>query len=147
MFQRRCRKARIPFTIQRRKTYEMLLNRMDHPTADEVFENVKEVLPGISRMTVYRVLELLVDFGLVNKVFYPGTAGRYDANPHRHHHLVCLNCTMLIDFESKDLDGLEIPAAAGEYSFDVHDYLVQFRGLCARCRKKRKTIQQEDVHE
>ncbi|MBN1826050.1 MAG: transcriptional repressor [Candidatus Eisenbacteria bacterium] len=135
-FQERCRREGIPFTVQRQKTYESLLLRNDHPTADRVYEDVRVSLPGMSRMTVYRVLELLVRFGLVKKVCHPGSAARYDPNRQPHHHLVCLRCDKLIDFEESAFDELKAPPEARRLGFEVNDHLVQFRGVCAECARK-----------
>jgi Fur family transcriptional regulator, peroxide stress response regulator len=110
------------------------MGRGDHPTADQLYETVRAELPGISRMTVYRVLDLLVLLGLVQRVSHPGVAVRFDPNPRPHHHLICLGCQRLIDVEERILDELEPPAAAGRLGFAVTDHSVQFRGLCAQCR-------------
>ena len=134
-FKELCRQEGIPFTVQRRATYEVLLARSDHPTAEQVHEEVRAALPDVSRMTVYRVLDLLVRLGLVKKVSHPGTSGRFDANLRQHHHLVCLACNKLIDFEDGALDHLKSPRAARRLGFEIRGYFVQFRGVCADCRR------------
>jgi Fur family peroxide stress response transcriptional regulator len=135
-FRNRCRSSGIPFTVQRRTTYQVLLDRTDHPTADQIYVEVRQELPDVSRMTVYRVLDLLVDLGLVRKVCHPGNAVRFDANLTKHHHLVCLRCDKLIDFEETAFDDLKPPRAARRLGFRVDGYFVQFRGLCAACREE-----------
>ena len=60
-FEALCRSKRLPLTVQRRAIFEAVLERDDHPAADQVFEVVKERIPGVSRTTVYRVLDTLVD--------------------------------------------------------------------------------------
>ena len=59
-FERLCRERGLSLTVQRRAVLEAVLDRGDHPTADQVYDEVKERLPGLSRTTVYRVLETLV---------------------------------------------------------------------------------------
>lgn len=140
-FEQRCRRRGIPFTVQRRTTYEVLLARSDHPSADQVYEEVQAALPDVSRMTVYRVLELLVDFGLAKKVCHPGTAVRFDPNLRPHHHLVCLQCNKLIDFEESALDSLKSPPVARRLGFKVSDHSVQFRGVCAECRRQKASLE------
>jgi Fur family peroxide stress response transcriptional regulator len=135
-FQELCRQRGIPFTVQRRATYEALLARADHPTADQVFEDVKATLPDVSRMTVYRVLDLLVRIGLVKKACHPGLAVRFDPNERRHHHLVCLECNKMLDFEEAALDDLKVPRAARQVRFEVSGYSVQFTGVCLDCLRK-----------
>ncbi|MDQ7005642.1 MAG: transcriptional repressor [Acidobacteriota bacterium] len=133
-FQALCRARGIPLTIQRRRTYMAILPRTDHPTADQVHATVNQELPGISRMTVYRILELLVDMGLVRKICSPDAAARYDPNTRVHHHLVCLRCHKLIDIACPRLNTIEAPPDAAELGFEVSDYFVQFRGVCRDCR-------------
>jgi Fur family peroxide stress response transcriptional regulator len=132
----RCRARGIPCTAQRRGTLEVLLSRADHPTADQIYEDVRRRLPSVSRMTIYRVLELLVGLGIVRKVSHPGSAVRYDPNLHPHHHLLCLRCDKLIDIEEGALDTLPAPPEARRLGFEIDDHLVQFRGICAECQQK-----------
>ena len=73
-------------TVQRRAILETLAGHEDHPTADQVFEGVASRLPGLSRTTVYRVLETLVELGVIHKANHLGSAARYDPNTERHHH-------------------------------------------------------------
>ena len=88
VFERLCRDKGSALTVQRRVILESLAGREDHPTADQVFEAV-ERLPGLSRTTVYRVLETLVELGVIHKANHLGSAARYDPNTERHHHLTC----------------------------------------------------------
>ena len=121
--------------MQRRTIYEFVLGREDHPTAETVYEGVQDRIPGVSKMTAYRVLDALVRIGALKKVCSPGSAARFDANTDRHHHLVCLHCDKLIDYENRTLDNLPLPKLRS-MGFKVEDYSVQFRGICADCRKK-----------
>lgn len=75
-------------TSQRETVYQMLLEKRDHPTADEVFVRVKEVMPTISLATVYNCLEALVHHELVRAVNFERSPTRYCPNllPHAHFH-------------------------------------------------------------
>src|SRR6266567_7141121 len=66
-FEELCRRQRLPKTIQRRVILEAVLDRKDHPTADQLFEDVRSRIPGVSRTTVYRALEALVQLGVVRR--------------------------------------------------------------------------------
>jgi Fur family peroxide stress response transcriptional regulator len=125
-------------TIQRRTVFEKLVARTDHPTADQVHEDVRARLPSVSRMTVYRILEWVVRLGLARKVCHPGSAVRFDPNTGPHHHLVCLSCSRLLDFVEPALDELPVPAAAGHAGFEVSGHFVQYRGVCSECRRKER---------
>jgi Fur family peroxide stress response transcriptional regulator len=121
----------VPVTVQRRAILEELARRDDHPTADDMYAAVQERIPGVSRTTVYRVLDTLVDVGAARRVAHPGAAVRYDAKVHRHHHLVCSHCGKVRDLEDASLDALKPRTRVG---FEVYDYSVHFTGLCAGCR-------------
>lgn len=73
-------------TAQRETVYQILLEKRDHPTADEVFARVKEVMPTISLATVYNCLEALVQHELVRAVNFERTSTRYCPNLHPHAH-------------------------------------------------------------
>jgi len=137
-----CRRHGLALTIQRRLIFATLADRRDHPTADQVYEAVMDKLPGISRTTVYRVLETLARIGAITKVCHPGAAVRYDPLTHRHHHLVCLRCGTINDFEDRRLDRLPSPRLPAG-TFQVQDYCVHFRGVCANCAAgTRKSVRQ-----
>jgi Fur family peroxide stress response transcriptional regulator len=130
-----CRERGIPLTHQRRAVLEVLLQRSDHPTADQVFGAVKVQSPQISRRTVYRVLDTLVELGLIRRVHHPGAAARFDGMIRRHHHLVCIRCNKIVDLEDAGLDTIALPA--GEpHGFDVRDFSVQLMGMCPECRRE-----------
>lgn len=112
-----------------------IADRKDHPTADRVFDAVKDQIPGVSRTTVYRVLELLVRLGIVNKIYQPGAAARFDPTTHPHHHFACSHCNKLIDVEDRSLSAIALPDIS-HLGFDVDESHVYFRGTCASCRAK-----------
>jgi Fur family peroxide stress response transcriptional regulator len=136
-FEEICRRNKVPLTIQRRLVLQTLSPRSDHPTADQLFDEVRKQIPEISRTTVYRVLETFVRIGVARKVCHPGAAARYEMKEGRHHHLVCLSCEAMIDLQDPSLDHLALPDASS--GFQIVDYSVQFRGLCAKCAAKQSS--------
>jgi Fe2+ or Zn2+ uptake regulation protein len=131
--ERRCRERRLPLTVQRRVVYQKLLGREDHPTVDQLLAATRESIPGISRATVYRVLETLVEMDLARRVAHAGPAARFDGNLKHHHHLVCVNCGSMTDVEDAGLR-LRIPAGLSGGDFRITDYAVSLQGVCASCR-------------
>jgi Fur family peroxide stress response transcriptional regulator len=128
-----CRKRGIPLTVQRRSVFAAVLARSDHPTAEQVFQDIRADVPGISRTTVYRALDTLVEMGLVRKASHLGAAARFDPNTERHHHIVCRKCETVVDLSARALDGLSIPDLRKQ-GFIVDDYSIHFTGLCTACR-------------
>jgi Fur family peroxide stress response transcriptional regulator len=133
-FEAECRKRGLAVTVQRRTVFEALSARRDHPTADQVYDAVKGRIPGLSRTTVYRVLEALVDAGFARKVHHSGGVARFDPTTHRHHHLVCEACGRLVDLDDAAVPTLRLPEARGS-GFRIKDYSVSFLGLCGACAR------------
>ena len=129
----RCREKGLALTAQRSAVLGELAGRLDHPTADQVYEAVGPKVPGLSRTTVYRVLDTMAKAGVIGVVGSLGAAMRYDPTTGRHHHLMCVECHKVVDFEDPKLDALKVPTGTG---FEIGDYSVQFKGTCPECRKK-----------
>jgi len=132
-FEALCRQQGLPLTVQRRTILKHVVDRKDHPTAQQLFEEVRERLPGVSRTTVYRVLDMLVRFQLVQRIYQPGAAARYDPNTRQHHHFACLHCSTVIDLEDEKLDAVALPDLRRR-GFDITESHIYFRGTCASCR-------------
>ena len=128
------RQRKLPVTIQRRVVLSALLDRNDHPTVDQLFEDVKERMPGVSRTTIYRALETLVELGLARRTNHFEASARFDGYTDHHHHLVCRRCNRVEDIEHPSLNKF-IPANLGGIPFEILDYSIYLEGLCAACQK------------
>ena len=131
------RESGLAVTSQRRAVFEAILDREDHPTAEQLYSAVRRGLPQISRMTVHRILGAFASLGLVAKTCHPGSAARFDPKLDQHHHLVCMDCGSIVDVEDPRLNGLPLPKVKAQ-GFEIHDYNVHFRGRCAHCAKAAK---------
>jgi Fur family peroxide stress response transcriptional regulator len=129
-----CRSKGVPCTVQRRVVLQAVLERDDHPTADEVLESVKEQVPGISRTTVYRVLDTLAEWGLIRRLQHAVAVARFDGETARHHHFVCSKCYKVIDVHDAKLDRLRVSHIKSE-GFEVEDFSVHLMGTCEDCRR------------
>lgn len=130
-----CRRRGVPLTAQRRVILAAVLDLDGHPTADEILSEVSRRLPGVSRATVYRTLETLVQAGVVTKLCHPGRNVRYDRRTDLHHHLVCLSCGQVRDLSDRRLDRIDVPDTS-HLGFEIVDHRVQLRGICLTCREK-----------
>jgi len=124
--------AGLVLTLQRRVIWEAFHARTDHPTADTIFEAVKDSHPGLSRTTVYRTLETFVELGLADRLAHPGIAVRFDPRTDLHHHVVCDVCGEVTDVTSKKLDAVVTPRLPG--GFEAREVSVLVRGTCSRCQ-------------
>jgi len=132
--ERRSAEAGQPVTVQRRAALRALVRHLDHPTAEAIYADVVAELPGVSKATVYRALDNLVELGLARKVHHQDSVTRYDGNSERHHHLVCRGCGRIEDIASDALDALPVPEL-GRNGFEVHDVFITFQGICRDCRR------------
>lgn len=126
-------------TYQRLLIYKFLLNTQTHPSAEEIYREIKSEYPSISMATVYKTLETLANHNLIAKVNVLHDLARFDGDTTPHHHLVCLSCKKIVDVYDDRLEDLPLPANNG---FQVTGYRVQFEGICEECKsysvKKRK---------
>ena len=128
-----CSERGVPCTMQRRLVLEAVLDTEDHPTAEQVHQRISAKVRGISRATIHRNLEVLVEMDLIGKACHHGAVTRYDARTGQHHHLVCTRCDKVIDFHDEQLDCLAVPDTSS-LGFEIVDVQVLARGLCRECR-------------
>ncbi len=114
-------------TPRREVVYGVLLDKRDHPTADEVFSRVKHDLPTISLATVYNCLETLVECDLVRAVNFERGPTRYCPNlsPHAHFHDEKTGRTFDVDVPSAVFAKLKTTLPHG---FDADAVEIIFRG-------------------
>lgn len=119
-------------TAQRAAIYRYLKGVTSHPTADEIFTQVREVIPDISLATVYKALEAFVEAGVARKLTISGGSARYDGRVDDHDHVRCLKCGMVRDVvgthDSDMIRGLE-----SEDGFEIIDYRLELIGYCPKC--------------
>lgn len=123
------------FTRQRQAVLQVIRESHEHLTANEVFENAKQVLPGISFATVYNSLRYLKQEGFIGEVSFGTGASRYDRKLTRHDHAICNNCGKLVDLELSIPDEL-LRAAARRSKFKPESIELTLRGSCPECTKK-----------
>lgn len=121
------------FTAQRAAVYRVVGQSRSHPTADEIFTQVRNRIPDISLATVYKALEAFVSCDLVEKLTTGEGPARYDGRTDRHHHVRCVSCGSVSDVEGPDMAG-KLEALGSETDFEVVDYRLELLGRCPGCR-------------
>lgn len=132
--QQKLEKSGLRTTPQRQHVYRVLIEKRDHPTAEEVFIRAKGGMPDISMATVYNCLDALVNCGLVRQVNQDREATRFCSNMQPHHHFYCDECGGAYDIERMD-DAAEPPVTMPT-GFKPSRYEVTVRGLCPECALK-----------
>lgn len=120
-------------TAQRAAIYRYLRSVTTHPTADEIFTQVREVLPDISLATVYKALEAFVEAGVARKLALGGGPARYDGRTDDHDHVRCLRCGMVRDVVGAH-DTEMIQGLRSDDGFEIIDYRLELIGYCPNCR-------------
>jgi len=120
------------YSRQRQVIHNFLMTRKDHPTADVVYQNVRQEDPHISLGTVYRNLTLLADRGEILRLHVGDGVDHFDADTSRHSHFICSCCGCVTDLS---LDCLEDMLAQAKQVFDgrIETLDACFHGVCADC--------------
>lgn len=131
--------ATLKYSRQRECIKEYLMHTTEHPTADTVYEHVKEEFPRISLGTVYRNLNLLADMGEALKITTLDGGDRFDGCTKPHYHFTCTSCGAVIDLDMDVKCFHEMNEAAGK-NFDglIESHTTLFSGICPACFKKGK---------
>ncbi len=115
---------------QRDKILEVLRASCDHPTADVIYERVKESIPNISLGTVYRNLGQLKDEGMITIVESSDTKVHYEGNLEEHIHFLCKSCYNITDVFCKT----QVPKALDDMGLQVESQKTVYYGICNHCR-------------
>ncbi len=120
------------FTKQRQAVLQVIRESDKHLTANEVFDDSRRLLPGISFATVYNSLRYLKNEGLIGEVRFGTDTTRYDRKLTRHDHAFCNNCGKLVDLELSIPVGL-LEEASKLSKFKTESIELTLRGLCPEC--------------
>ena len=132
----RCREEGIPLTQQRIEIYKTLLESIEHPSPESIYQKLKNKFSTLSLATVYNNLEVLSRLGVVRKLNPLSNHARYDGNLSSHTHFVCLNCKSVEDIESTEIDSIRIPDPP-ENGRKIFSKTIQFVGICKKCQNNK----------
>ena len=123
-------------TSQRALILEII--RRGHLDADEIYRQARAKQPNISLSTVYRTLRMFKKLGLVEELHFDEEHHHYEVKPSaEHHHLVCLSCGKIMEFEYP-LSPKMKRNIAREKGFEVTGVEIRMTGYCSKCRQSRK---------
>jgi len=110
-----------------------------HATADEVTEDVRQVLGAISRQAVYDSLGVLTNKNLIRRIQPSGSPARFeDRVGDNHHHLICRDCGLTFDIGCA-VGARPCLTADEDHGFEIDEAEVIYWGRCPACRKARTT--------
>lgn len=124
-------RAGIRPSVQRLAIYEYVKMTKQHPTAECVYESLRDKLGSLSLTTVYNTLKLFVDAGLVIMLNIDNTFHCFDGDTHPHAHFRCNTCGKIYDFPMKRDYHALVEDAEG---FDVTEAQLYLKGICKVCK-------------
>ena len=127
-------RAGVRLTGPRWKLAALIERREGHFTAADLLKDAGRRRMGIGRATVFRLLELLSEQGLVERIDLPdGTHAYIPCEPTHHHHLVCLNCGATTDVDDCGIEAVTHEAARRS-GFKIEQHRLELFGRCPDCR-------------
>ena len=123
---------------KREQIVNVFLRQEGHLSADDLVDLIRKEDHRISRATVYRTLQWMVDAGIARKVDFGEGRFRFEHSYRqpRHFHLICKTCHRSFEFLSSDIEGLVEEVAAAR-NFSASQSVVQIYGTCEECRTGR----------
>jgi Fur family transcriptional regulator, peroxide stress response regulator len=117
-------------TPQRIAILEAIIKLNNHPTAENIIDYIRRNHPNIATATVYKVLDVLVENGIIKKVKTERDIMRYDAIMENHHHLYCSESDRIEDFKDDELSDLleKYFEKKGIPDFKIEDIKLQIIG-------------------
>jgi Fur family peroxide stress response transcriptional regulator len=136
-FKEQCRKHGLKITMQRLIIYQALADDRSHPCADDIYQRIHREYPNISYDTLNRTLLTFSRIGLIKTISHHGPKRRFDTVIADHHHLCCIRCHKIIDFESEELDQITVPDRIKD-KYTILGKKVVIECICDECMKKDK---------
>ena len=127
-------------TKQREIILRILRATTSHPTADEIYQKVRDEIPNLSKGTVYRNLKVLQSMRLISRLDLEGVSvGRFDANPSSHYHFRCEKCARVFDIDIPVSTDEKLKQHIARITGHIVSYhRLEFHGICHTC--KRSTV-------
>jgi Fur family transcriptional regulator, ferric uptake regulator len=132
---------------KREQIVNVFLRQEGHLSADDLVDLIRREDQRISRATVYRTLQWMVDAGIARKVDFGEGRFRFEHSYRqpRHFHLICKTCHRSFEFLSSDIESLVEEVSAAR-SFTASQSVVQIYGTCEECRTGRASTGTAEGH-
>lgn len=130
----RYRARGLKLTAPRLSILRFLEGNTSHPSAEEIYREIKKKHPTVSFATVYNTLGMLKDIGDVVELNIDLERRHYDPNTTSHHHVICMRCHKIEDI-FEDYSHIKIPKDI-QKKIKIIGMNVNFYGICDKCRGK-----------
>jgi Fur family transcriptional regulator, peroxide stress response regulator len=119
-------------TPQRIAICRIALNSREHPTAQQIYDQVKKIHPTVSLATVYKTMEVLRDLDLVQELNFPKGQARFDSYMNPHINLICVKCGKITDIDDVAAEEIAKKVAAVT-KFKPNGQRIDVYGMCQQC--------------
>lgn len=133
------------FTDQQRDMVRYIFQQHDHFDAEQLIEELKKDGFHVSRATVYRTLNKLVDAGLLRRLeLGPRSYYEHDYGYPQHEHMVCQKCGKMIEFQNPAIEAA-IREVCQQHNFIPSGHTFVIRGTCTACNQAKVTKRRLDL--
>jgi len=126
------KKAGYKLTPARLAVINVLESNHEHLSHSQILAEGQKYYAKLSRATVYRTMELLVELKLMRPLYLNDATQRFVSAEGGHHHLICTDCDTTIEFDHCTAGRLSKELST-HYNFQIHSHLLEFRGVCRDC--------------
>lgn len=136
LFRRYLRDQGLPVTQQREAIAAVVFSSTEHLSVEDIEGRLREQDERIGKATIYRTLEMLVKSGLVEEHDFGEGFKRYEhlfGQQPIHEHLICTNCSRVIEFQSPQVVRLQ-EETARQHGFLPTRHRLEIYGICAHCQ-------------
>tara|TARA_Y100001970_G_C14047864_1_gene757306 strand:- start:248 stop:679 length:432 start_codon:yes stop_codon:yes gene_type:complete len=129
------KQKRLKITPQRVSILDELLKDKGHRESEEIYFAIKNSNSNVSRATVYRTLDILVEHNFIRKMNIGDGKYRYESkiDSHHHDHMICNYCNNIIEFVNSDIEDLQDKVAKTN-NFILERHSLQLFGKCKDCQ-------------
>lgn len=118
-------------SLQRIVLMDYLLSHRTHPSVDEIYNDLYQSLPTLSKTTIYNTMKLFVAKGVALMIEIDEKTTRFDGYVHPHAHFICQHCGTIFDLDIQENAKLNLPD-----DFEVNEMQIYLKGVCGKCNNK-----------
>ncbi|MFQ5544014.1 MAG: Fur family transcriptional regulator [Nitrospiria bacterium] len=127
----------LKITKERKAVLKAFLEAERHITVEKLYRNMKDQGSSIGLATVYRSLNIFCESGLAERHQFGEKQTLYEltCNVRHHDHLICQQCSRILEFENKEIEKLQ-EKVAKQHKFSIFNHKLELYGICADCAKE-----------
>lgn len=123
----------LKLTPQRLAILKYLDGNKKHPTAEDIYKEIRKKYPTMSFATVYNTIQALTKIGELSEVTINPARKHFDPEMTQHHHIICTKCKKIGDIYMDYSHSLNLPSTITE-EYAVSGNHIDFYGVCKACQ-------------